>query len=615
MAQAEETAKKEAALEREDAAAKLAVPSGSSVGEVPEEARLRHATLERPKRPGSIRLPSRGSVKSKANSSSDLFASPPKAEGSSAGLFDGLDGFAESEPSAEEHAGSDNASPSFVDMVEAEAAPEEPEEKSEEALKAEKLAKIKRQGGMGMGMGMGMAAAAAGRSSLKKTNKSPPANAGADLASEAARAKKAKEEKAAEEKQVKEEKAAEEKRVTGEKAAKEKKAKDEKAAAAKRAKEEKAATDKAKKADKKGGLFGGLFSGSEKKTDEAGSSEAVSEETNSVTTGAKTRELQAKFDAALAEVKSLKNALSSATQLAAERSTLSLGFEEQLITAKTEVHKLTETIDELKEEVEDLKVDLASERKLRVAAEVALETRTAGPAAAVPPVAKKPPPVKPTIVAKPASPPKPNVVAPKPVASPPKPAVALKPPATARAAPAAEPAGELGAGSTEVDGVVVQMRQKKPSDFRRRNTVIGAPGTAGGTKRATWMGGAPAEKCLACEKTVYLVEKLEVDGKIFHKKCLKCSECSKILSAGSFASLQVRSALFPGVYMFLSRLALLCAHVTRTLLLLAQQGKIFCKPHFKQLFKLKGNYDEGFGSEQHKFKWDRSGGSEGGSEA
>ena len=35
----------------------------------------------------------------------------------------------------------------------------------------------------------------------------------------------------------------------------------------------------------------------------------------------------------------------------------------------------------------------------------------------------------------------------------------------------------------------------------------------------------------------------------------------------------------------------------------ALQGKIFCKPHFKQLFKLKGNYDEGFGSEQHKYKW------------
>lgn len=36
----------------------------------------------------------------------------------------------------------------------------------------------------------------------------------------------------------------------------------------------------------------------------------------------------------------------------------------------------------------------------------------------------------------------------------------------------------------------------------------------------------------------------------------------------------------------------------------ALQGKLFCKPHFKQLFKLKGNYDEGFGRQQHKRNWD-----------
>lgn len=35
----------------------------------------------------------------------------------------------------------------------------------------------------------------------------------------------------------------------------------------------------------------------------------------------------------------------------------------------------------------------------------------------------------------------------------------------------------------------------------------------------------------------------------------------------------------------------------------ALQGKIYCKVHFKQLFKIKGNYDEGFGREQHKAKW------------
>lgn len=35
----------------------------------------------------------------------------------------------------------------------------------------------------------------------------------------------------------------------------------------------------------------------------------------------------------------------------------------------------------------------------------------------------------------------------------------------------------------------------------------------------------------------------------------------------------------------------------------ALAGKMYCKPHFKQLFKLKGNYDEGFGREQHKKLW------------
>lgn len=32
-------------------------------------------------------------------------------------------------------------------------------------------------------------------------------------------------------------------------------------------------------------------------------------------------------------------------------------------------------------------------------------------------------------------------------------------------------------------------------------------------------------------------------------------------------------------------------------------GQIYCKPHFQQLFKSKGNYDEGFGHKQHKDRW------------
>ena len=62
-------------------------------------------------------------------------------------------------------------------------------------------------------------------------------------------------------------------------------------------------------------------------------------------------------------------------------------------------------------------------------------------------------------------------------------------------------------------------------------------------------------KCSACEKTVYPMEKVEVDGVAFHKTCFKCQECKKSLSPGNYASLG---------------------------------GQYFCKPHFKQVRKRKG---------------------------
>lgn len=59
---------------------------------------------------------------------------------------------------------------------------------------------------------------------------------------------------------------------------------------------------------------------------------------------------------------------------------------------------------------------------------------------------------------------------------------------------------------------------------------------------------------------VYIMEKLDADGKVFHKGCFKCCQCKKPIGLGNYASLE---------------------------------GQIYCKPHFKQLFKLKGNYSEG----------------------
>ena len=82
-----------------------------------------------------------------------------------------------------------------------------------------------------------------------------------------------------------------------------------------------------------------------------------------------------------------------------------------------------------------------------------------------------------------------------------------------------------------------------------------------------------ADRCLVCSNRVYFNEKLSADGKIFHKSCFKCNHCKKVLSLGNYASLN-------GVY--------------------------YCKPHFKTLFKLKGNYSEGFGLEKPTAAWSAS---------
>ncbi|NXC09199.1 XIRP2 protein, partial [Orthonyx spaldingii] len=78
------------------------------------------------------------------------------------------------------------------------------------------------------------------------------------------------------------------------------------------------------------------------------------------------------------------------------------------------------------------------------------------------------------------------------------------------------------------------------------------------------------ETCKLCQQRVYPMERLVADEQNFHKSCFRCHHCGSQLSLGNYASLH---------------------------------GKIYCKPHFKQLFKSKGNYDEGFGHKQHKELW------------
>ncbi|ESO95317.1 hypothetical protein LOTGIDRAFT_117177, partial [Lottia gigantea] len=78
------------------------------------------------------------------------------------------------------------------------------------------------------------------------------------------------------------------------------------------------------------------------------------------------------------------------------------------------------------------------------------------------------------------------------------------------------------------------------------------------------------EKCGACQKTVYAMEKIEMNKNHYHRACLKCSQCSAVLTPKTFA---------------------------------INAGTMYCTSHYKQLFARKGNYDEGFGRPQHKKKW------------
>ncbi|CAN9512269.1 unnamed protein product [Ophioblennius macclurei] len=79
------------------------------------------------------------------------------------------------------------------------------------------------------------------------------------------------------------------------------------------------------------------------------------------------------------------------------------------------------------------------------------------------------------------------------------------------------------------------------------------------------------EMCIACQKTVYPLERLVAYQQVYHKNCFRCVYCNTKLSLANYASLH---------------------------------GSIYCKPHFSQLFKSKGNYDEGFGHRPHKELWE-----------
>ncbi|XP_022147448.1 LIM domain-containing protein PLIM2c-like [Momordica charantia] len=69
------------------------------------------------------------------------------------------------------------------------------------------------------------------------------------------------------------------------------------------------------------------------------------------------------------------------------------------------------------------------------------------------------------------------------------------------------------------------------------------------------------DKCKACDKTVYVVDLLSLEGNPYHKSCFKCSHCKGTLSMSSYSWMD---------------------------------GVLYCKPHFEQLFKESGNFSKNF---------------------
>ncbi|WOK92048.1 LIM domain-containing protein [Canna indica] len=75
---------------------------------------------------------------------------------------------------------------------------------------------------------------------------------------------------------------------------------------------------------------------------------------------------------------------------------------------------------------------------------------------------------------------------------------------------------------------------------------------------ASTLFGGTLQKCLACEKTVYLVDQLTADGRIYHRACFRCHHCKGTLKFSNYSSID---------------------------------GVLYCKPHYDQLFKITGSLE------------------------
>ncbi|XP_047328881.1 LIM domain-containing protein PLIM2c-like [Impatiens glandulifera] len=95
----------------------------------------------------------------------------------------------------------------------------------------------------------------------------------------------------------------------------------------------------------------------------------------------------------------------------------------------------------------------------------------------------------------------------------------------------------------------------------RENSITKAP-----TKVSCMFSGTQ-DKCPTCNKTVYPLEKVTMEGESYHKSCFKCAHGGCPLTASSYAALN---------------------------------GVLYCKHHFAQLFLEKGSYNHVLEATTHR---------------
>ena len=107
------------------------------------------------------------------------------------------------------------------------------------------------------------------------------------------------------------------------------------------------------------------------------------------------------------------------------------------------------------------------------------------------------------------------------------------------------------------------------------------------------------DKCKACDKTVYVVDLLTLEGNPYHKNCFKCSHCKGTLSVRSVQSLLIYFNLKSNYLNLADFIPIVCLWQMSSYSWM--DGVLYCKTHFEQLFKESGNFSKNFQSSSTTF--------------